>query len=231
MNTIQLNLYSFEELNDIARQKALILYQDININPNWRDYGYDHFVTICGCLGITVDKKSISYQGFYSQREGSGFNADVNMPSLFKNIQKKGWRGYAPKLEFDFKLPDIDQRVVALLFKGKIHNNPKIIKTRNCCSVVVDLGVYPVEENGKSHDLIYGELDELEKWLDSIAQILNQFLNKLLQQQYEYLTSKEAIRATIEANEYLFTADGAKANRIAALAININQRQNENQLF
>jgi hypothetical protein len=220
MKTIQLNLYSFEELNDIARHNALILYQDININPNWRDYGYDDFTTICGCLGITVDKKSISYQGFYSQGEGSGFNADVNLPSLFKSIQKKGWRGYAPKLDFDFKLPDSDQRVIALLLKGKIHNDPKIIKTRNNCSVVVDLGVYPAEENAKSRDLIYGELDELEKWLDGIAQTLNQFLNKSLREQYEYITSKDAIAETIEANEYLFTADGAKANRIAALSIN-----------
>lgn len=106
------------------------------------------------------------------------------------------------------------------MLRGKIHNDPKIIKTRNNCSVVVDLGVYPAEENGKSHDLIYGELDELETWLDGIAQTLNQFLNKSLQEQYQYLTSKEAIAETIETNEYLFTADGAKANRIAALSIN-----------
>lgn len=90
MKTIQLNLYSFEELDDIARQKALILYQNININPNWRDYGYDDFATICGCLGITVDKKSISYQGFFSQGEGSGFSADVNLLSLLKVFRKKG---------------------------------------------------------------------------------------------------------------------------------------------
>jgi hypothetical protein len=219
MKTIQLNLYSFEELNETARQSALIVNRYININVDWRDYIYDDFVTICGCLGIAVDKTTLALRGLMSDGDGSGFNAEVSLSNLFKSIQTKGWRGYAPKLEFNFQMPDIDQRVLALIKYGKLRNAPQILKRRDSNLVVVDLGVFPVEGDGKSHDMIYGELDELEKWLDGIAQVLKLFLQKSLQNHYEYLISAEAISETIKGSDYLFTADGGKANRLATLSI------------
>ena len=41
----------------------------------------------------------------------------------------------------------------------------------------------------------------------------------MLQYEFDYQTSENAIIETIEANEYLFTADGLRANRIEKLAI------------
>jgi hypothetical protein len=218
MKTIQLNLYSFEELDEKAKEKALKYYQDLNVDFDWWGFIYDDFIEICACLGISVDKKSIHFQGFYSQGDGSSFNAEVDLSALFASIRTSGWTEYAPNVEFGFPLPIIDQRVMALVEKGKVDMNAKIISRQRCYAVVVDLGVYPVSEAVKNHDMIYGELDELEKWLDGIAQILNRFLYKQLEKEYEYQTGAEAVAETIEANDYLFTADGASANRLDALA-------------
>ena len=224
MKTIQVNLYAFEELNERAKQKALSAYLELNTDYGWWDYTYDDFVTICDCLGITVDKNSMAFSGFYSQGDGSGFNAEVDLSRLIKSIKNKGWRGYAPKLEFDFTLPTIDKRVLRLVMSGKIDTNPRIIKRQNSYAVVVDLGVYPAEQKARDRSNTYSELDELEKWFDGIAQILNQFLYKSLEQEYEYQTSDEAIAELIRANDYHFLADGSKANTIEKFSITTNDQ-------
>jgi len=218
MKTIKLTLYEFGELDANAQQKALNACRDLNLVWDWWDYTYDDFMTICGLLDITADKKSIHFDGFYAQGDGSSFNAGVDFPGLLTTIKNKGWRGYAPKLDFDFGWPGIDKRVLELVERGKIDMNARIISRTRGYGVVVDLGVYPAFHPVKNYDLIYGELDDLEKWLDGVAQILNRFLFKGLQESYEYLTSDEAVTEAIEANDYWFTADGKKATRLEALA-------------
>jgi hypothetical protein len=220
MKTIRLKLYEFGELDTTAKQKALNACHDLNLVFDWWDYTYDDFITICRLLAITVDKKSIRFDGFYSQGDGSGFNAGVDFPALLKSIKGKAWRGYAPKLDFEFGWPGIDKRVLALVNYGKIDMNARIISRTRGYGVVVDLGVYPAFHPVKNYDLIYAELDDLEKWLDGVAQILNRFLFKQLQDNYECLTSDEAVTEGIEANGYWFTADGRKATRLQELAMN-----------
>lgn len=223
MKTIQLNLYSFEELDEKAKQKALTAYQDLNVDDEWWNFIYYDFIAICACVGIAVDKDKIYFEGFYSQGDGSSFDAGVDMPALIKSIRTSAWKSYAPKLEFSFPVPGIDRRVLALVETGKVDMDARIISRNRGYGVVVDLGVYRAFEPVKNHDLVYGELDELEKWLNNVAEILNRFLYKSLQQEYEYQTSDEAVAEAIEANEYWFTADGSKAGRLEKIAITINK--------
>jgi hypothetical protein len=205
-------------LDDKAKANALQEFEDLNVMFDWLEFSYNDFETVCARLGISVDKKSIHFQGFYSQGDGSCFDAEVNLPKLFNAINMIAWKGYAPNLDFEFSLPSIDNRVFRLVENGKVNINARVFSRQRGYGVVVDLGVYPVSEPTKNHDLIYGELDELEKWLEGIAQILNRHLYNSLQQQYEYQTSDEAIAETIEANDYFFTADGKSATRLTRLA-------------
>jgi hypothetical protein len=220
MKTIQLNLYSFGELDEKAKKKALKEFQDLNVNFDWWDFGYNDFISICEYLGVTVDKKSVHFEGFYSQGDGSCFDADVDILKLLLAIDTSAWQEYAPNVQFSFFRPGIDKRVLTLIEQAKLEMNARIISRQRGYGVVVDLGVYPISEPEKNRDMIYGELDELEKWLDGIAQTLNRYLYKALEREYEFQTSDEAIAETIEANEYLFTADGKSANRLQALANN-----------
>ncbi|MBS1528226.1 MAG: hypothetical protein JST19_21450 [Bacteroidetes bacterium] len=220
MKTIQLNLYSFDELDEKGKQNALQEFQDLNVMFDWWEFSYNDFESICTCLGITVDNKSIHFQGFYSQGDGSCFDADVDLLALINAIAVSAWKDYAPNVEFQFSVPGIDRRVLTLIQKKKIEINARIISRQRGYGIVIDLGVYPVSETGKNHDMIYGELDELEKWLDGIAQTLNRYLYKSLEREYEYQTGDEAIAGSIEANDYLFTSDGKSATRLNKLANN-----------
>jgi len=217
MKTITLKLYSFNQLDKQAKQKALTTYQDLNVGFDWWDDEFEDFIKLCSYLGIAVNKESVKFRGFYSQGDGSGFSALVEIPKLVKAIANQSWKAYAPMQKFVFLIPQIDRRVMALVAKGLLPSEPQIIGRTRQYGVVTDLGISEVIKDGKTHDNIFEELDKLEEWLRSIAEILNHYLYKSLEKQYEFLTSDTAIKESILTNEYLFTADGRSANHLVEL--------------
>jgi hypothetical protein len=210
MKTIKLDLYDFEELNAEAKEKVIAGHRDFNLVPLWWDFVYDSFVTVCSSYGIKVDKNAITFAGFYSQGNGSGFSAEVDIVTLKNAIENTTWDAYAPDEKFAFPAPGIDRRVMGLIEKGGIQLQPRIINTNRGNGVIADLGGYP--SNGpRFHDYIYGEIDALEAWLNAIATELNVFLYKSLERLYDHLTSDDAVSDALMANEITFTIDGQSA--------------------
>jgi hypothetical protein len=216
MKTITLKLYSFNELEKEAKGKALTIYRDLNVNFDWWDDEFEDFIELCSYMGIAVIKDKISFRGFYSQGDGSGFSASVDISKLITAIQNQAWKDYAPMQEFPFPAPDTDHRVLALLAKGILPQEPQIICRSRQYGVIVDLGVYVVNET-RQHDNVFEELDKLEDWLRKIAETLNRYLFNTLEKQYEFLCSDTAIKESILNHEYLFTADGRSANYLEQL--------------
>ncbi|MDP9079932.1 MAG: hypothetical protein M3O71_21100 [Bacteroidota bacterium] len=210
MKTVKFDIYEFEELSKEAKEKAILKDRDFNLVPLWWEFVYDDFVNLCSYLGIAVDKDVISFEGFYSQGNGSGFNADVDIIKLKNAIESEEWKIYAPMEKFNFCPHGIDRRVMGLIEKGGIQLNPKIINRNRGNGVIADLGGYPA--NGpRFHDYTYGEIDALEEWLYSVATQLNKFLYKSLETEYDHLTSDEAVAEALTANGIPFTADGRSA--------------------
>ncbi|MEO6850894.1 MAG: hypothetical protein ABI166_09685, partial [Mucilaginibacter sp.] len=217
MKKISLRLYTFNELDKDAKQKALTTYQDLNIGFDWWNDEFEDFIQLCSYMGIAVIKESIKFRGFYSQGDGSGFSALVDIPKLITAIANQSWKDYAPMQEFIFIVPQIDSRVMALVVKRLLPSEPQIIGRTRQYGVVTNLGISEVIQDSKTHDNIFEELDKLEEWLRSVAEILNRHLYKSLENQYEFLTSENAIKESILTNEYLFTADGRSANHLIEL--------------
>ena len=217
MKQITLKLYSFNELDRKAKENALTTYRDLNINFDWWDDEYEDFIELCSYMGIAVIKDKIKFKGFYSQGDGSGFSAMVDIPKLFTAVANQSWKDYAPMQEFAFSTPLIDCRVMALVANGLLPSEPQIISRSRQYGIVTDLGISEVIKDGKTHENIFEELDKLEEWLRSVAEILNRHLYKSLENQYDFLTSDTAIKESILTNEYLFTADGRSANHLVEL--------------
>ncbi|QEM07094.1 hypothetical protein DIU31_027640 [Mucilaginibacter rubeus] len=217
MKTITLKLYSFNELDKEAKGKALTTYRDLNVNFDWWDDEFEDFIELCSYMGIAVIKDKITFRGFYSQGDGSGFSAMVDIPKLLMAVDNQSWKDYAPMQEFSFSVPQIDHRVIALVVDGILPSEPQIISRSRQYGIVTDLGISEVIKDGKTHDNIFEELDKLEEWLRAIAESLNRYLYKSLENQYEFLTSDTAIKESILTNEYLFTADGRSANHLIEL--------------
>ena len=217
MKTITLKLYRFDELDTGGKKNALSTFQNLNTDFDWWNDEYNDFIRLCGYLGIAVIKDSICFRGFFAQGDGSGFSARVDIPKLNQAIAGQAWKQYDPLQQFPFMQPDIDRRVMALVANNLLPDEPQIIRRNRQFGVVVDLGIYVIDENGKTHDNIFEELEKLQEWLRGVAEILNNFLFALLEKQYEYLLSDEAIGESLLANGHLFTADGRPADHLEKL--------------
>jgi hypothetical protein len=217
MKTIQLNLYEFAELEEPAKEKAIEADRYINVDDQWWDFAYDDFIGICQTIGITVDKATIFFRGFYSQGDGSGFVAEIDLPVLLDGIVKQKWKDYAAKLELNLAVPEIDRRVVKLIQESKLDTTPQITHPHRAYYVKAELNEnLPYSFHG--YVQIEKQLDLLEKGVQQIADKLNRHLYKSLQNEYEYQTDEQAVTEAIEANDYWFTADGKKASRLESLS-------------
>ena len=217
MKTIQLNLYEFAELEEIAKQKAIEAHRYINVDYRWWDFIYDDFISICQTIGITVDKATIFFRGFYSQGDGSGYVAEINLPVLLDSIATQKWKDCAPKLELDLAVPEIDRRVIKLIRESKLDTAPQITHPHRSYYVKAALNEnLPYSFHG--YPQIEKQLDLLEDGLIKIAETLNRFLYKSLESEYEYQTTDQAVAGALEDSEYWFTADGKKATRLESLS-------------
>jgi len=217
METIQVVLYDFAELNGKAKERALKEYAYINVDDDWYSSIIDDFKNLCETIGIDIDVKKTYFRGFYSQGDGSTFQASVNIPMLINAIPNQRWKEYAPALEFDFPMVDFDGRLIGLIQKESLDASPKIVGSERWYSVTADLS-YQLPYTNHRYDGIEAELKNLEAWLQVIADKLNRYLYKSLQAEYEYQTDEKAVVEAVEANEFQFTADGKSATRIKNLA-------------
>jgi len=219
MKTIKLKLYQFAELDDQAKNKAIEKLYDINLFYDWYKFNFDDFITICETIGISVDKKKIYFRGFYSQGDGSSFQATVNLAELLNGIKGENWKTYAPNLDLDLAMPGIDRRLQRSIQENKFGCYGEITQPSRSYDVSASMET-DIPNNGHDYSQIENELDKLEDWLIEVAQTLNHHLYISLRDEYDYKTSEQAIIETIEANGWSFTADGKLATRIVELAEN-----------
>lgn len=119
--------------------------------------------------------------------------------------------------EIGLKIEDFDLRYRGSI-EGKLlsynieHTAKEILKNhgadcetsklvRQCLGKLLKIKMQWDEESVEYEDGI----EELREWLEK--ELLTAYL-EILKKEYEYLTSKEAIRETIEVNEYEFDEDG-----------------------
>lgn len=195
--TIEKTVYTFDELSADAQQNALEELSDINVGYEWWDSDYDDFKTIADIIGINI--KNIYFSGFYSQGDGACFEGEYSYKKdSVKNIQK-----YAP---LDTELHTIAKRLRDTQ-KSNFYSITATIKHSGHYSheYCTNINVYI---NNPASDY---EEDADEKIAEEIRDILRDFMRWIynhLEKQYYFLTSKEAILETIEANEYEFDING-----------------------
>jgi len=216
MKTINIKLYSLNELRENAREKALADLYGINVDYGWWDFAYDDFIAIAKTIGIAADPKQMNFRGFYAQGDGSSFSARVDIAQMIPAIQQQDWKNHAPDLELAIATPELDRRVLKLIANGQLDITATIKQNSRGYNVTASLS--ELSYNGHCLTRIEAELEQLERDLQVIAETLNQYLFTSLRDEYDYQTSEEAIIATIEANGYWFTADGKIATQIERLA-------------
>ena len=182
MRTITKELYKFEELSPEVQQKVIDDNRDWNVDYDWWDFAYDEIAEIWKQKGLGTDDHRKGDSPFY-------FSLD------------RSWNFYATGVFVD----DYTAFIKALRIdpKGEISEN---------LQDNVRFGIRHFGGNSAKTivDSVYLD-DESEKIVQNFIDALCGDSLDYLQKGYDYLTSDEAIRESIESNGDEFDWEGNPA--------------------
>lgn len=182
------NVFSFDELSKESQEKAIEKLRDINVDyDGWHDCVIEDEQSRLEELGYNNVK--IGYRGFWSQGDGAHFTAMVDIAKFLKTHK--------------------------LVSKYR-----KVYKESDNCTITLGhRGFYEHEMFMYSNSEAYGlseavqdELAKLEEYILNEARGEARKIYKMLEKEYDYLTSDEAIIETIKCNEYTFLENGTMKN-------------------
>lgn len=179
-------VYKFSELTPAAKEKALTELRDCNVDYNgWADCVLDDWKEKLEKFGYTSPE--IAYSGFCSQGDGASFTAAVDLPAWIKATKNT-------------------KRFAAIL---KWLKSPDEWHTANIIRIDRHYSHYnTVRAELEYDDTAPADMSELEAAITSHVRDLSRQLYRDLEKEYEYLTSDEAIKETIESNSWTFNARG-----------------------
>lgn len=171
MRTVEVNLYSFNELSEEAKEKAIDNLRDINLDYDWwDDISYD-----AERIGLKIESFDLDRN---LHCEISPYVSALECAQNILNEYGETTETYKVAKQF---LEDYEEPFARYM----------------------DESSEDYESSELEDNLLY-----LEK--EFFKDMSNEYAN-ILQIQYEYLYSDEAVIETIEANEYEFTEDGELA--------------------
>ena len=196
MKTKTIEIYSFDELGETAQAKVIDTMRDLNTDYEWYDFIYDDVKEIGSMLGIEID--NIYFSGFYSQGDGAQFTGSY----AYSKGASKRLRQHAPQ---DTELHAISDNLQSIQRKHFYALSATVKSTGRYSH---EYGTTIAVADDRAYHWNNAEAD------DSITECLRDFMRWIysrLESEYEYLTSEEAIRESIQANDYDFYSDGTLA--------------------
>lgn len=198
MRTEEIKIFEFNELSEEAQEKVLRDYCDINVGFDWWHFTFDD-----------AENVGLKISGFDLDRKWS---IDIDPLSsiedvLISIIEEHGESTETAKLAYHYK--------------GKLNTlNSRLFRVQNTLNKIDRLfpGHWNPEEVPHKYVDLYEYCEELEAEIEEcIEELEDDFIHEIgqcyltiLQNEYEYRISEEAIIEAIEANEYEFTEDGSQ---------------------
>lgn len=204
--TITKDLYKFEELPADVQDKVIEKNWDWNVECyDWWEYTIEDFKEKLEEAGVS--KPDIEFSGFSSQGDGASFTCKyVDLAKLIKFTHA------------DEKFPLIAKAID----EGKIDYSCHIgrvdrhyVHSRTAELVATDFQYIDDELEDENPDAYHTKSIVLETQFDDLIDFLEQWreeysgdIYRTLENEYDYLTSREAVIETIDANEIEFTIEG-----------------------
>ena len=195
--TITKTYLKFNELNEEQQRKVLNHLRDINLGHEWYEFTQEAFHTALETLGFSNIKSQFS--GFWSQGDGASFNANFELPKNDTDLKERVekllkdapyfFHTYADKVE-DMKETGLKESFLNLDFTNEIEEGE---------------GQITVEQRGH-----YSHEYTMQCWNKGLQEFSRAMAAKYymeLEKEYEYQTSDEAIKETIESNDYEFDSE------------------------
>jgi hypothetical protein len=211
MKTVKLGIFTFDELNETAKEKAREWWREVSNYDVWfSECVISDFVEILEIMGFSVltrewqtqngkwaSEPRVYFSGFYSQGDGASFEANYK----HKRGMVKALHEYAPN---DETLHAIAKRLQAVQ-KSHFYSLTACIRTRGSYSHEYTMQAAEINYRDESRDLSEAETEILE-----CARDLARWVYKRLRDEYEYTQTAEYIDEILQVNEYEFLENGER---------------------
>ena len=202
--TIIKEVYSFNELGEDAKEKAMNEYRENALDYEWYDCSYEGAKEIGALIGINIDK--IYFSGFFSQGDGACFEGHYE----YKKGGLKAIKAYAP-LDTTLHAIARDLQIVQkrnfYKLSAKVKQSGHYMHER-CTAVQVYKDYeyfFDTDDScarGSTHDGA-GVVEALRDFM--------QWIYSQLEKEHDYLQSDASVTEMILENEYEFTIEGELA--------------------
>jgi hypothetical protein len=200
---IETTVYRIDELSDAAKEIARAWYRENGFDYEWYDSVYEDFETICTILGIQLKSRSVPlvgggkrsdpciwFSGFWNQGDGACFEAYYS----YARGSVCRIRMHAPldtrlQLIAD-TLRDVQRRNFYQIQAETVHRGR--YSHEYCMSV-------SVERDSPTHRDMASDGDEIVR---KAFRDLARWLYRQLEQEYDHISSDEAVDDIIIANGY-----------------------------
>lgn len=220
MEARQYMVYEFNELPVEIQENSVEKLFNINVDHGWWEFVFEQFVEDAAANGVDVDIKKIWFSGFGFQGQGACFTGRLDagkarawiekyMPTdkeyhrilfyLFENGFLSAWtsgkdRGYFQNSDIEFDNPHEEY----VSWETPTDDSGRYQWSNS----------FPVGAQSEAYKRAARASDVfLTAWEEYCSDKAHE-LFKALEEEYDYLTSPEAIRETIEANGYMFDENG-----------------------
>ena len=204
--------YTWQEADEALRAKILERQHDINVHYDWWDVAYEDAKRMAEMFGLDLRQKpvklmngntrydpSIYFSGFSFQGDGASFEGSYQYkPGGLKAVMTE-----APQdtdLHGIVKALQDVQRKYFYQLRASITQSGRYCHEKTMSTDVEDARTGWEPDDKNDVEIVVKAMRDFARWI---------FKN--LRNEYEYLTSKEAVIETLEANEYEFFEDGSIA--------------------
>lgn len=208
---ISTTVYRIDELPEGAKDSARAWYREGGFDHDWYDAVYEDFQRIAEILGIRLKTRvsrlvggrtrqdpCIWFSGFWSQGDGAAWEG---VYSYRKSAAAK-LRAYAPKDKTLHRIAETLQAAQRQNFyqlRAEVTHRGNYYHAFTMAVSVHRDSAAAVEVIGDAESIVTDGLRDLANWL-----------YRQLEQEYDYLTSDEAVDETLVVGGYTFTEEGRR---------------------
>jgi hypothetical protein len=175
----------------MTKDELIEKYRDINVDHDWWDLAYEDFIHDMDMVGISLDSKDISFEGFYHQGSHASIEFSMNR-SVSTFMEAHNLNKYYNAI---YKLAE--QFGVHMKYKNGLDLECESWEFFDACEDQDMNGYYQLEYQEE----VDATFSEFEKDVAKIIEDYEYDLYKRLRDEYEYLLSDEVVWESIVAND------------------------------
>lgn len=208
---IATTVYRLDELPEGVKDRARAWYREGGFDHDWYDAVYEDFQHIAEILGIRLKTRTtrlvgghtrqdpcVWFSGFWSQGDGAAWEGFYS----YRKSAAAKLRAYAPKDKTLHRIAETLQAAQRQNFyqlSAEVTHRGNYYHAFSMAVAVTRDSAAAFEITGDAETVVTDALRDLANWL-----------YRQLEQEYDYLTSDEAVDETLVMGGYTFTEEGRR---------------------